>query len=353
MVAELVNEMATEKIRVAVLGATGYTGEEAIRILLNHRHVEITRLFSLEFIGRKVWEAFPRLSKRLDLMIEEYEESSSLEGCDAVIACLPHKASMSIVAPLFEKGMKVVDLSADFRFANQETYSKTYGVEHQYPHLLEQAVYGLPELNRDKLKGCSLVAVPGCYPTSAILGAAPVVRNRLVRPSGIIIDSKSGVSGAGRTPSRRCHFPECNESVSAYGIGKHRHQPEIEEQLSSLYGGEVKVTFVPHLVPMSRGILSTIYLDPEGEVSLDDVRAVYDETYREEPFVTVLPEGQYPATSDVTLTNSCHIGVTMAPEGKIVVTSAIDNLRKGASGQAVQCLNVVFGFDEREGLIES
>jgi len=349
----LVTEKTTEKINVAILGATGYTGEEAIRILLNHPHVEMARLFSLEFIGARVWEAFPRFSKRLNLVIEKFEEGSSLEGCDAVIACLPHKVSMAIVAPILQQGIKVIDLSADFRFASPDTYAGVYGVEHQYPHLLEQVVYGLPELNREKLKGCSLVAVPGCYPTGAILGAAPLVTKRLVRPYGIVIDAKSGVSGAGRAPSSRCHFPECNESVSAYGIGKHRHQPEIEEQLSRLYGEEVKVTFAPHLVPMNRGILSTIYLDPDGDVSLDKVRAVYEEMYRDEPFVTVLPEGQYPVTSDVTLTNSCHIGITKTPEGKIVVTSAIDNLRKGASGQAVQCLNVVFGFDETEGLIQA
>ncbi len=341
---------ADRRIKAAILGATGYTGEEATRILLNHPHVEITRLFSLEFVGQKVWEAFPRFSNRLDMVIEEFGPESSLEGCDAVIACLPHAASMSLVVPIVEQAITVVDLSADFRFAEAHTYSTAYGVQHRYPQLLEKAVYGLPELYRQKLKGCSLVAVPGCYPTSAILGGAPLLKYRLVSPRGIIIDAKSGVSGAGRTPSSRCHFPECNESVSAYGIGKHRHQPEIEEQFSRLYGQAVKVTFAPHLVPMNRGILSTIYLDPEGAPSLKEIRSVYEEMYSGEPFVTVLPDGLYPKTSDVTGTNSCHIGIAETGEGKIVVTSAIDNLVKGASGQAIQCLNVVFGFDETEGL---
>jgi len=339
-----------DRIRVAILGATGYTGEEATRILVSHPHVELAGLFSLEFVGQKVWEAFPRFSKRLDLVIQKFEAGASLEGCDAVVACLPHKATMGFIAPILEEGINVVDLSADFRFSNPDTYAAAYGVQHGYPRLLERAVYGLPELYRERLKGCRLVAVPGCYPTSAILGAAPLLKKRLVRRSGIVIDAKSGVTGAGRTPSARFHFPECNESVSAYGIGKHRHQPEIEEQFSRLFGAEIKVTFAPHLVPMNRGLLSTIYLDPEGDVSLDEIRAAYEEMYRGEAFVTVLPDGVYPRTSDVAGTNFCHIGVTRTPEGKIVVTSAIDNLRKGASGQAIQCLNVVFGFDETEGL---
>ncbi len=338
------------KIRIAILGATGYTGEEATRLLLSHPHVEIAGLFSLEFVGQKVWQAFPRFSKRLDMVIEKYESEASLEGCDAVIACLPHKASMGFLAPLLEKGIKVIDLSADFRFGSAETYSSVYGVQHQYPDLLERAVYGIPELYRREMKDCSLVAVAGCYPTSAILGVAPLLKKHFARPKGIVIDSKSGVSGAGRTPSTRFHFPECNESVAAYGIGKHRHQPEIEEQFSRLYGAEVKVTFAPHLVPMNRGILSTIYLDPEGDVSLSEIRRAYEEMYDGEPFVTVLPEGAFPRTSDVAGTNSCHIGLTKTPEGKIVLTSAIDNLQKGASGQAIQCLNVVFGFEETEGL---
>jgi N-acetyl-gamma-glutamyl-phosphate reductase len=344
-------QKSNQKVRVAVLGATGYTGEEVISILLRHPHVEIARLFSLEFVGQKVWEAFPRFSKRLDLAIEEFNPGSSLENCEAVIACLPHKASMGFVVPLLEQGLKVLDLSADFRFAEAKTYSAAYGVEHRYPELLEEAVYGLPELYRDALKGVSLVAVPGCYPTSATLGAAPLLKNRLVQAKGIIIDAKSGVSGAGRTPSLRCHFPESNESVAAYGIGKHRHQPEIEEQYSRLYGESLNVTFVPHLVPMSRGILSTLYFDPIGDVSLEQIRAAYEEQYSDEPFVTVLAEGQYPRTSDVTWTNVCQIGIAKTPENKIVVTSAIDNLRKGASGQAVQCLNAVFGFNETDGLI--
>ncbi|NQT84604.1 N-acetyl-gamma-glutamyl-phosphate reductase [bacterium] len=343
-------ESGNRKIRVAILGATGYTGEEATRFLLDHPRVEIARLFSLEFVGKKVWEPFPRFSKKLDLVIEEFRADSSLEDCDVVMGCLPHKASMGLLGPLVEKGIKVIDLSADFRFAEVETYSAAYGVEHKYPHLLKEAVYGLPELNRDKLKGCSLVAVPGCYPTSAILGAAPLLKERLVRPSGIIIDAKTGISGAGRAPSARFHFPECNESVSPYGIGKHRHQPEIEEQFSRLYKGEVKVTFAPHLAPMTRGILSTIYLDPQGDVSLDRVRRVYEAMYADEPFVTVLGDGLYPRTADVTGTNSCHIGFTKTAEGKIVVACAIDNLVKGASGQAIQGLNAVFGFDETDGL---
>jgi len=350
---QLTEQKSETKINVAILGATGYTGEEALRILLNHPHVRVARLFSLEFVGTPVSEAFPRFSKASELVIEEYKPGASLKGCDAVIACLPHKASMAILAPLVETGIKVIDLSADFRFASPETYTAAYGVEHLYPKLLKKAVYGLPELNRAQLPDCPLVAVPGCYPTSAILGAAPLLKNHLVRPSRIVIDSKSGVTGAGRSPSSRCHFPECNESVSPYGIGKHRHQPEIEEQLSRLYGGEVKVTFAPHLVPMSRGILSTIYLDPDGDVPLEAVRSAYEEMYAGEPFVTVLPHGSYPATSEVTFTNSCHIGITKTGEGKIVIASAIDNLQKGASGQAVQCLNVVFGFNETEGLTQA
>lgn len=338
------------KIKVAILGATGYTGEEAARLLVNHPRVEVARLFSMEFVGKKIWEAFPRLSKKLDLEVEEYRTDSSLDGCDAVVACVPHRASMGIIGPIVEKGIKVVDLSADFRFADTETYRAAYGAEHERPELLKLAVYGIPELNRDRLRGCPLVAVPGCYPTSAILGAAPLLRRHMVRPRGIVIDAKSGVTGAGRTPSSRCHFPECNESVSPYGIGKHRHQPEIEDQFSRLYGEEVKVTFAPHLVPMNRGIVSTIYLDAEGDVGLDDVRAAYDEMYEAEPFVTVLGEGLFPRSADVAGTNSCHIGITKTAEGKIVIACAIDNLVKGASGQAVQCLNVVFGFDETDGL---
>ena len=338
------------KIKAAIIGATGYTGREAIIYLLRHRGVELKRLFALDYLDRPISEAFPILTGMTDLRCQELDLELVKDECDAAFLCLPHTVAMEVAGKLVGSKTRVIDLSADFRFSDVKVYNRVYGVKHEYPKLLEQAVYGIPELNREQVKGCNLLANPGCYPTSVILPLYPLLREKLIAVEGIIIDAKSGVSGAGRKVAEALIFAEVNESLKAYSPGKHRHQPEIEEQLGQASGGEVRVTFVPHLIPMTRGMLSTIYCRPQTGIGENQVRKALNDYYEKEFFVQALAEGTLPRTADVAGTNFCHIGFAMAGEG-LVICSAIDNLGKGASGQAVQNFNVMFGFDEKEGLV--
>ena len=335
-------------IRVAILGASGYSALELIRLLLRHPEVEITALTTRQAEPRPVGAVHPALAGRLDLALENLSPEVVAERADAVFCCLPHGASASAVAKLLPLGKKVVDLSADYRLHEAAAYAKWYGQEHADPQRLGEAVYGLPELYRDQIQRASLVANPGCYPTSAILALAPLLEAGVISPSGIIVDSKSGVSGAGREPKPHLHYPECNESVSAYGVGTHRHMPEIDQILSDAAGGRVEVVFTPHLIPMDRGILSTCYAPPAREMASDGVLSLLRERYADEPFVRVVEA--LPSTKQVAGTNFCDLSARVV-RGRIVVISALDNLVKGASGAAVQNFNLMHGFAETTALL--
>jgi len=330
-------------IRVAILGASGYSALELLRLLLRHPEAEITALTTRQTEGRHVGEVHPSLAGRLDLRLENLTPAQVAERADCVFCCLPHGASAAAVAELLPRGKKVIDLSADYRLRDPADYSLWYGSEHLDPQRLGQAVYGLPELYRGRIKNASLIANPGCYPTSAILALAPLLRGGAISPEDLIIDSKSGVSGAGREPKPHLHFPECNESVAAYGVGQHRHTPEIDQILSDVAGSKVRVVFTPHLIPMDRGILTTCYARPRKDFSDEALLAILREFYAAEPFARVSPS--LPNTKHVAGTNYFDLTVRKMRE-RIVVISAIDNLVKGASGAAVQNFNIMYGFDE-------
>jgi N-acetyl-gamma-glutamyl-phosphate reductase len=335
-------------VRVGILGASGYSALELIKILLRHPEAQITALTTRQNEVRAVGDVHPSLAERLDVALENLSPAQVAERTDCVFCCLPHGASASAVADLLPRGKKVIDLSADYRLNDAAEYKKWYAVEHPDPARMPETVYGLPEIYRERIQTASLVANPGCYSTSAILALAPLLRAGAILPRGIIVDSKSGVSGGGREPKPAFHFPECNESVSAYGVGTHRHMPEIDQVLTDVADADVKVIFTPHLIPMDRGILSTCYAEPTGEFNEDSLPGIFDEFYADEPFVRV--SNTLPATKHVTGTNFCDITVRSV-RGRVVVISAIDNLVKGASGAAVQNFNLMHGFDETTALL--
>ncbi len=338
-------------IRVAIAGASGYTGVELIRILQRHPEVQITSVTSEQSAGRRISELFPTLRNRCDLELEPLEPAVIAKKADIVFTALPHQSAMAVVPDFISAGLKVIDLSADYRLHDPQVYKEWYE-PHKNPELLDEAVYGLPELRRDAIRSARLVANPGCYPTSIILGLKPLLENRLIDPATIIADSGSGVSGAGRGAKVDSLYCEVNEGFKAYGVGGlHRHTPEIEQELSLLAGTSLKITFTPHLVPMDRGILSTIYASPVNRFTTEELHNLYADTYKGEPFVRVLPKGQFPSTAFVRGANFCDIGVTIDKRtNRIIVVSAIDNLVKGASGQAVQNMNLICGFPETAGL---
>ncbi len=334
-------------MRVAVIGGTGYTALELIRILLRHPHAEVTAVTSRSDTSR-VAECHTALAGRIDLRFENLTSEQLSKRADVVFTCLPHTASMEAIPTYLAEGLKVIDLSADYRLSDPGVYEQWYGHIHTDPTRLGSTVYGLPELYRDRIRGAALVANPGCHTSTAILGLAPLLRERLIAPEGICIDSKTGVSGAGRAAKITSLFSECDESVVAYGVGNHRHTPEIDQVLSDFSGQSVEVVFTPHLIPMDRGILASMYCRPVGNHSVEHLLGVLKEFYRHEPFVQVVDH--LPRTRDVTGTNNCQITVR-ASRGVVQVFSVLDNLTKGASGAAVQNLNLICGFDERAGLV--
>jgi len=340
-------------MKVAVVGASGYTGLELLRILLRHPEFEIAAVTSEQRAGREVAEVFPALRGRLDLRFEAALPASLAGRVELAFTALPHAASARAVAALRGAGCRVVDLSADFRIHSLATYQQWYG-EHPAPKLLAEAVYGLPELHRDALRGAQLVAAPGCYPTSVLLPLAPLLRAGLVETSGLHIDAKSGVSGAGRTLADGYLFAELDGNCHAYKPGfAHRHAPEIEQEASLVAGSEVRITFVPHLLPTVRGIATSIYLRPRGGDAVRARRALHD-AYDGEPFVRVLPEGEVPTLSAVRGTNFCDVALFAdARNDTWILLSTLDNLCKGASGQAVQCANLMCGFAETTGLLDT
>ena len=334
-------------IKVGIVGATGYAGVELIRLLLAHPEVEITRLTSRAEAGVRVDRLFPNLRGAIDSAFEDPADSD-FDDCDVVFFATPHAVAMNTVPALIEKGKKVIDLSADFRLENIEQWESWYGVEHVAPDLVKQAVYGLPELNREALRSTQLVACPGCYPTAVQLGFMPLLQSGVIDQSSLIASCASGTSGAGRSAKINLLLTEATESMKSYGVSGHRHLPEMEQGLSRMAGSEVKLTFVPHLAPMVRGIHATLFAKLTNTSA--DLRGIFQDCYRDEPFV-VLTDGEYePETRHVAGTNRCEIDVTRPDGDTVVVTVAIDNLVKGASGQAIQAMNLMHGFDETLGL---
>ncbi|KPK45050.1 MAG: hypothetical protein AMJ65_01180 [Phycisphaerae bacterium SG8_4] len=335
-------------IRAAIIGASGYTGAESIKILLGHSEAELTYLTALAAECGAVADVFPQFKGRCDLEIEPLDLDKLAQTADVALCCLPHKVSMGFIPKLLDAGLKVIDFSADYRLKDVSVYEKFYGVEHTDHANLAHAAFGLPELFREEVRGADLVANPGCFPTGASLAIAPLLREGLVKTDSIIVNSVTGASGAGKNPSNRFHFPNMNENVVPYGIGVHRHMPEIEQIASEVAGSQVGVLFQPHVGPFDRGILSTVYSEPVKAVGAEQLAQLYGDFYDAEPFVQICADA--PGVKDVVGTNYCHIFVTSV-KGRIISFSAIDNIVKGASGQAIQNMNIAFGLQETLGLI--
>ena len=343
--------MNNKKLNIAITGSSGYTGGELYRLLLQHPAVTVTAVTSEKSAGQPITTIFPHLAGLTELLCEPLDPDTIAKKADFVFLALPHVMAQDMVYRFHALGKKIVDLSADYRLSDPAVYEQWYEHSHRYPELLKIAAYGLPELHREKIKKSALIANPGCYPTGAILGLAPLIKEGWIDPKSIIIDSKSGVSGVGRSSSLAYHYPEVNEGLMAYKIGTHRHTPEIEQELSALSGGQVTISFTPHLIPMNRGILTTIYASVLKQADSGRVHALYQKFYRSEPFVRVLPRDQFPNVRNVRSANFCDIGVTVdSRTGRVVVVTAIDNLVKGAAGQAIQNMNLMMGFDEIAGL---
>ena len=336
-------------IQAGIIGGTGYTGVELLRILTLHPEVQIHKVTSRADAGKRVDSLYPNLRGYVDAVFTE-PSMESLAECDVVFFATPNGTAMRMAEPLLERDVKIIDLAADFRLTDPEVWEHWYGEPHTCPRLMQEAVYGLPEINRERLRNARLVANPGCYPTAVQLGLLPLVEQRLIRLDSIIADAKSGVSGAGRKAEIPMLMSETGESFKAYGVKGHRHLPEIRQGLEQACGEPVGLTFVPHLVPMIRGIHATIYAQWAGS-DATDLQSLYETRYRDEPFVDVLPEGSHPDTRNVRGSNRCQIAAHRPQGGNtVVILSVIDNLVKGAAGQAVQNMNLMFGLEEMTGL---
>jgi N-acetyl-gamma-glutamyl-phosphate reductase len=342
-----------DRVPVAVVGASGYTGAELLRLLVGHPRVEVVAVAATErSAGQRIDRLFPHLAGSLALEVEVLDVERVAARAEVVFTALPHGHSAAVVAQLRARGRRVVDLSADYRLRDAEVYRTWYGA-HPHPELLEGAVYGLPELHRAELAGAELIAAPGCYPTSAALAVAPLLARGLVRADSIVVDAKSGVSGAGRGAALGTHFPEVGESLRAYKVaGTHRHTPEMEQEMSRAAGAPVRVLFTPHLVPMTRGILACVYAEPARDVTEAELCAAMAEAYDGEPFVVALEGDALPDTAHVRGSNRAQVAVRYdARTRKVLALSALDNLVKGASGQAIQCMNAALGWPETDGLL--
>ncbi len=337
-------------VKACIYGASGYTGQELMRLLLRHPQVEVAAVTSRQYKGLPLSVVIPGFKGLTDMIFFDYSPEEAAALCDIVFLALPHSVSMQ-AAPVFHKaGKKVIDLSADFRIRDLDTYEKWYG-KHTAAYLLPKAVYGLPELYRAEISKCALIANPGCYPTSVILGLAPLLKGHYIDISSIIVDSKSGVSGAGKEPKTGTLFCEVEEGFKAYSVGNHRHTPEMEQELTLLAGKSIAISFTPHLLPVNRGILSTIYADLEKEATTAGLIEIFREFYSGEKFITIYEDGILPNISSVRGTNFCHIGLVVDERTKrVIVISAIDNLVKGAAGQAIQNMNILCGLPEDAGL---
>lgn len=335
-------------ISVGVVGGTGYTGAELLRLLVEHPQVKLNQVTSRSSVGSPVAQEYPQFRKLLNLEFSE-PKVAELSQCDLVFFATPNGTAMQMAEDLLAANTKIIDLAADFRLRDVKQWSQIYGMEHTCPQLVEQAIYGLPELNRDQIRDARLVANPGCYPTAVILGFLPLLKAEVVETGSLIADAKSGISGAGRDTKAANLFSEVAENVRAYGIGTHRHRPEIEQALSVIAGQPSCLTFVPHVVPMVRGIYATLYaslMDPDVKL-----QQLYENCYKDELFVDVLPPASHPETATVRGTNCCRIAVHKSVDGNTaIILSVEDNLVKGAAGQAVQNMNIMFGFDESMGI---
>jgi N-acetyl-gamma-glutamyl-phosphate reductase len=352
-----------KKVKVGIVGASGYSGEELVRLLLSHPHVELTAVTSRQYAGQTLAQIFPKfghLPQSKQLRFTEPNAELLSKQAQIIFLALPHGVSAEYAVPLLQLGSQVIDLSADFRLKSPVVYKEFYAHDHPAPDLLATSVYGLPEVYRSAIKKATLIASPGCYPTSILLPTLPLLQAGIIKPTGIIADSMSGVSGAGRKAELDYLFVECNESVRPYGIPKHRHLSEIEQELSAAAGSQVIIQFTPHLIPVNRGILTTLYLAPEKHFSTPaeaeelnkKIAACYQTAYGDEPFVRVLEGKALPDTKNVTGTNVIEIAWRLDPRtGRLIVMSAEDNIVKGASGQAVQSMNILCGFPETAGLI--
>ena len=336
------------KTDVAIVGASGYTALELVRILLRHPTARVVMATSRSDDRPRLDQLHPSLSGRIDLACEPFRAQEVADRASVAFLALPHAASMAAAKELRARGVRVIDLSADYRLKDANVYRDWYDHEHTDPAGLAEAVYGLPELYRSRIPAANLIANPGCYTSASILALAPLIAEHMVEPSGIVIDAKSGVSGAGRTPKLNTHFPECNESFAAYGVGRHRHTPEIEQVLTDVGGVPIDLIFTPHLVPMDRGLFATVYATPVGKAVEHDLMDLYRSFYDDSSFVRVV--GHLPTTKDSAHTNFCDISVRVV-KGRIVILSALDNLIKGASGVAVQNFNLMHGSPETVGLL--
>lgn len=337
-------------LKVGIIGATGYVGAELLRLLLNHPKVKVEAISSVSYEGEEISSIYKNFYGVTNLICENQDEV--IKKCDVIYAALPHGLSEEIAELVFKENKVLIDLGADFRLENEEDYKTWYGKEYKFKDLHKESIYALPEFNRDKIKDYKIIANPGCYPTSIELGLMPLLKNSLIKTNNIICDSKSGATGAGRGLTLKSHYPELNENFSPYGIGSHRHTPEIEECLSKIADEKVQVTFTPHLLPINRGIVSTIYCRPKSKnVNLEELHKLYSEFYKNETFINVLPLGETASIKEVKHTNFCNISLHLNHrKDGIIIVSTIDNMIKGAAGQAIQNMNIIFGFEETEGL---
>ena len=337
-------------IKASIIGATGYAGAELIRLILAHPLCELVALGSKSYAGQPISEIFPSYRELCDLVCLSNDEV--IDKSDVVFAALPHGLSEDIAAACDEKSKVFIDIGADFRLEDEADYKEWYGLDFKQKDLHKKAVYALPEIFRDNIKAKKLIANPGCYPTSVALGLHPALKAELISTKGIIVDSKSGTTGAGRALSQTTHFSDCNEGFAPYKVASHRHTPEIEQTLSHIGGSDIKITFVPHLLPINRGIVSTIYADILPNANFEEIRSAYENAYENEPFVRLLSQGETANLKHVKYTNLCDISLHFdARTNKIIIVSAIDNMMKGAAGQAIQNMNIAFGLDETTGLI--
>lgn len=338
-------------MKAGIVGASGYTGLELVRILKNHPNIELELLTSESFVGMKISELYPSIGLDMDMKLEKFNIEDTLDRCDILFLALPHGHSSEVVAKNKGTNRLIIDLGADFRLKKLEEYSNWYKTEHKAVDLLDKAVYGLAEINKDKIKNARIIANPGCYPTSVILALAPLFSQGLIKSKGIVIDSKSGISGAGRQSTPATHFNSASENMSPYAVANHRHIPEIEQELSILAQDQATITFTPQLVPMNRGMLSTCYAELSKDVKEDEIRDIFNEYYMEKPFVKLLAKGIWPHTKWVVGSNNCLLNFELDKRNnRIIVTSVIDNLIKGASGQAVQNMNIMLGIEETTAL---
>ena len=336
-------------LKVGLMGVRGYTGEELLRLLLSHPDVEICCVQARVEKPEKLSELLPAFAKTSDLVCKDHSPEEMAKGCDIVFLALPHTVSMEVAPPILAAGKKVIDLSADFRLRDASVYERYYKTKHLHPELLQKSVYGLPEFYREKIRAASLVANPGCYPTSVLLAAAPLLQSKKAIGSFFVADAKSGVTGAGRGTAETM---QGSENFKAYRVGEHQHVPEMEQVLGEKFDGKIREAFTPHLLPIQRGILSTLYFSLGEKLSTRALHDLYVDFYRKEPFVRILPEEVFPETKQTLYTNFCDIGVKSDEErGVAVVVSALDNLMKGAAGQAVQNMNLLAGFPETRGLL--